>query len=266
MTTLDIGFSPCPNDTAIFHAMTHGLVDTQGLTFTPNLCDVGTLNQKAFQGTYPITKLSLYAYLCLKDTYEILESGAALGYECGPLLVGREKDIPEPDARIAVPGEHTTAHLLFQLWGKEYKNIHVTRFDKIMEGVQKGEFDAGVIIHEGRFVYEKFGLKRMMDLGKYWERRTGGPIPLGCIAIKKDPELLEKKPVIESVLKESVKYAMENRAASREYVKTHAQEMDDAVIDAHLDLYVNDFTLELGEKGHKAIEELRYMAACRNLV
>lgn len=254
MSTLDIGFSTCPNDTFIFHAMLHGLVDTGGLDFKPYMHDVEELNEKAFLKTYHISKLSFYAWLQLREKYELLDSGAALGYGCGPLLVGRSDETPAPGAKIAVPGERTTARLLLHLRNPELANVESVRFDLIMDGVRSGKYDAGLIIHEGRFIYEQYGLKKIVDLGKWWETETGAPIPLGCIAVRRDRHPMKKK--IESAIRRSVEYAFENRAASREFIKQHAQEMDDGVIDAHIDLYVNDFTLSLGGKGETAVGEL----------
>jgi len=266
MTHLDLGLSTCPNDTFIFHAMLHGLVDTEGFDFTPHLHDVEELNGKAFHGEFHLTKLSLFAWMKLRHTYDILDSGAALGYKCGPMLIGKTANIPTPDATIAIPGEHTTAHLLLKLWNPEFKNTVITRFDNILAGVRDGTYDAGLIIHEGRFVYEEYGCKKILDLGDWWEEETGSPIPLGCIAVRKDAPYYTYKGSIESILKNSVEYAMKNRPASRDYVNHHAQELDGDVIDRHIDLYVNEFTLSLGEKGKTSITALMEMAQCKNLL
>jgi len=266
MTTLDLGFSTCPNDTYIFHAMLHGLIDTRNLTFIPHLHDVEELNRKAFRGEFHITKLSFFAWMKLRDTYDILDSGAALGYGCGPILIGKTSTIPTPNATIAIPGEHTTAHLLLKLWNPELKNTVITRFDNILKGVQTGTYDAGLIIHEGRFVYEDYGCEKILDLGDWWEKETGSPIPLGCIAVRKDEASFTYKGNIESILKNSVEYAINNREASRAYVKQHAQELDDEVIDSHIDLYVNKFTLSLGEEGKKSVSTLMEMAQCKNIL
>ena len=266
MTELDLGFSTCPNDTFIFHAMLHGLVDTDGFNFIPHLHDVEELNRKAFNAEFHMTKLSFFAWMKLRNTYDILDSGAALGYGCGPMLVGKTERVPGPDATIAIPGEHTTAHLLLRLWNPELKHTVITRFDNILDGVQDGKYDAGLIIHEGRFVYENYGCKKIVDLGDWWEKETGSPIPLGCIAVRKDAPSYTYKGKIESILKKSVEYAMNNRPASRNYVKQHAQELEDDVIDGHIDLYVNEFTLSLGEKGKTSITALMEMAQCRNIL
>lgn len=260
MTVIDVGFSPCPNDTFIFHAMMHGLVDTGDLKFRPRLHDVEELNRMAFDNTLPVSKLSFYAWLQLKEHYDILDSGAALGYGCGPLLVAKSADTPRTDAKIAVPGEHTTARLLLKLWKPEYTNIEIIRFDQIMDGIGSGKYDAGVIIHEGRFVYEQYRLRKIVDLGEWWERKTGAPIPLGCIAIRRGHPVFTLKNEIESAIKRSVEYAFANRNASREFIKKHAQEMADDVIDGHIGLYVNDFSLSLGAKGRKAVRKLGEMS------
>jgi 1,4-dihydroxy-6-naphthoate synthase len=266
MTTLDTAFSPCPNDTFIFHAMVSGCIDNGRFRFIPHLDDVETLNCKAFGRTFAVSKLSFYAYLSLKNHYEILDSGAALGYGCGPLLVGRSEQLPGPEAKIAIPGKFTTAHLLLKLWHPEFTNVKITRFDNILEGVGSGRYDAGLIIHEGRFVYPRYGLKKIVDLGEWWEEETGLPIPLGCIAIRKDHRFIFYKQEVESILKKSVAYALNNRAASKVFIKTHAQELEDKIIDGHIDLYVNSFTLSLGETGNKAVQKLEELAGAKSFL
>jgi 1,4-dihydroxy-6-naphthoate synthase len=266
MIPLDIAFSPCPNDTFIFHAMVTGGLDNGRFHFIPHLDDVEALNNKAFGKVFPLSKLSFYAYLKLKNHYEILDSGAALGYGCGPVLVGRSDGFPGAKAKIAIPGEFTTAHLLLKLWHPQFTNVEITRFDNILEGVRTGKHDAGLIIHEGRFVYPRYGLKKIVDLGEWWEEKTGLPIPLGCIAIRKDHPFIFYKQEIESILKRSVTHALNNRAASRAFIKTHAQELEDSVIDGHIDLYVNSFTLSLGEIGNRAIQKLEEMAGAKMLL
>jgi 1,4-dihydroxy-6-naphthoate synthase len=257
---IDIAFSSCPNDTFVFHAMLNGLVDTREFSFNAHIDDVESLNRQAKSGVYQVTKLSFAAWLKLKDKYDLLDSGAALGFGCGPLLVARSKNISVEDALFAVPGIDTTANMLFTLRYPQAKNIAITRFDKILPGVASGEFDAGVIIHEGRFVFKDYGCVQIIDLGEWWEEKTSSPIPLGCIAIRKDAETMVYKETIESIIRDSVKYAFENPFASRKYVKSLAQEMDDQVIDQHIKLYVNEFTLSLGEKGRQAVKKLEEMA------
>jgi len=266
MTKLNLGFSPCPNDTFIFHAMMNGIVDTGEIEFTPRIEDVQKLNTLAVDSTLHVTKLSFYAWLKLMDRYEILDSGSALGFGCGPLVVtsSREKDLSK--CKIAVPGELTTANLLYNLWSDSPGEIIYTRFDIIMPGVMDGTFDAGVIIHEGRFVYEELGLQKLIDLGEWWEKETGLPIPLGCIAIRKDPETIRFKSHVENIIRESIDYAFANPEASREYIKGYAQELKDDVIDNHIKLYVNDFSRSLGAEGYKTIEALKYRAKMRGLL
>ncbi|MBT3362069.1 MAG: 1,4-dihydroxy-6-naphthoate synthase [Chloroflexi bacterium] len=266
MKQIDLAFSPCPNDTFVFHAMLNNCIDTGPFKFTPHVHDVEVLNLVAAQGKYQITKLSFYAYMLLKDKYLMLNAGAALGYGCGPLLVAKNKDISVETARIAVPGEHTTANLLLKLWRPDLKNIEVTGFDQILPGIESGRFDAGVIIHESRFTYQDYGCVKIVDFGEWWEFETGLPIPLGCIAVRKDPEMLEIKDEIERIIRDSIRYAFDNRDASRQFIKQHSQELDDDVIDSHIALYVNDFSLELGDTGSKAIERLEEMARCQKIL
>jgi 1,4-dihydroxy-6-naphthoate synthase len=264
--TIEIAFSPCPNDTFIFHAMLHGLIHTKGLNFKHVMDDIEALNKKAFLKTHHITKLSFFAYLKLKKYYQILDSGAALGFGCGPLLICKDPDLELPRAKIAIPGELTTANLLLKLWNPELKNTIITRFDNILPGVKKGEFDAGLIIHESRFVYKNFGLKKIIDLGHWWEQETGHPIPLGCIVLRKEPFLMDKKQDIESIIQSSIQFAFNNKDVSTGFIKKYAQELDDKVIEDHINLYVNDFTLSLGEKGQKAIQTLEEMAIWKKIL
>jgi 1,4-dihydroxy-6-naphthoate synthase len=260
--TINIAFSSCPNDTFVFHAMLNNLIDTRGLSFSVHIEDVETLNQQAKQGVHQVTKLSFAAWLKLKDEYDLLDSGAALGFGCGPILVARSKEISVEEALIAVPGIDTTANMLFNLRYPKAKNKTIARFDEILPGIREGRFDAGVIIHEGRFVFKDYGCVKVIDLGEWWEEQTSSPIPLGCIAIRKDMETIKRKETIESIIRDSVKYAFENPMSSRGYVKSLAQEMDDDVIDQHIRLYVNEFTISLGEKGRQAVQKLEGMGGC----
>jgi 1,4-dihydroxy-6-naphthoate synthase len=266
MTELSIAFSPCPNDTFIFHAMLHDCIDTGDYIFSPHIDDVEALNNAAFKKRFHITKLSFYAYLLLKDDYEILDSGSALGFGCGPLLVIRKERAFSPDLRVAIPGQYTTAHLLLKLWKPEIRNIIVTRFDNILPGVKSGKFDAGLIIHEGRFIYPGYDCVKVVDLGEWWEKETGLPIPLGCIAIRKDPDTIRHQEHIETFIKNSVSYAKKNRGASLPFVLRHAQEMYKKVIDGHIDLYVNDFTVSLGTTGKKAVQKLEEIARWKKII
>lgn len=264
--TIDLAFSPCPNDTFIFHAMLHGCIETAPLRFAAYIDDVESLNRAAMEGMFPVTKLSFFACMHLKSRYELLDAGAALGYGCGPILVAKAANVPLTEARIAVPGTYTTANLLLRLWHPGALKIETVRFDEILPGIDAGRFDAGVIIHEGRFVYPDYHCVPVVDLGQWWEAETGLPIPLGCIAIRKDEPTLPLKRDIERMLRDSVRYAFAHPEASRGFVKAHAQEMDDGVIESHIRLYVNDFTLSLGTTGRKAIETLEEMARCRGLL
>ncbi|MEK7331839.1 MAG: 1,4-dihydroxy-6-naphthoate synthase, partial [Nitrospirota bacterium] len=188
MKTLSLGYSPCPNDTFIFYALVHGKIDTGDLQFKEILLDVETLNRSAIKGELDITKVSYNAFGNLRDDYCLLRSGGALGRGCGPLVVSKRnysmKDLK--GKRIAIPGELTTAYLLLQLYDPDLKkNIKVMPFNMVMDAVKKGEVDAGLIIHESRFTYKAYGLKKVIDLGEWWEKETGLPIPLGCIIAKR---------------------------------------------------------------------------------
>jgi 1,4-dihydroxy-6-naphthoate synthase len=260
MTRLSLAFSPCPNDTFMFHALLHGLVDTGGLEFAPHLHDIDELNEFAFSGLFDVTKMSFFAYLKLQDDYTLLDAGAALGFGCGPLLVARNPESFTPESTIAIPGEMTTASLLLRLWNPDIHRTVVTRFDTILAGVARGVYDAGLIIHEGRFVYRNYGCRKIVDLGQWWEEKTGLPIPLGCIAVKNDSPAMEHKEAAQKAIRASIRYAVEHPEASRAFIKKHAQEMDDKVIDGHIQLYVNTFSLGLGEAGEEAICKLEEMA------
>lgn len=254
---LTIGFSPCPNDTFIFDALIHQKVDTEGLQFRPHLADVEELNRLAFQGTLPITKLSYHALGHLIDRYALLESGSALGRNCGPLLIARTplEASQLADAKVAIPGKYTTANFLFSLAYPQVVQKEELLFSEIEQVVVDGRADAGVIIHENRFTYQNKGLVKIRDLGEYWESTTGYPIPLGGIVVRRDlPRDIQH--TIDRVLRRSVTYAQEHPEASRTYVRAHAQEMDEAVMYAHIDLYVNEFTRQLGIEGREAVLHL----------
>jgi len=264
MTSLDIGFSPCPNDTFIFHALLHNLVDTGRFKFSSHILDVEELNRLAFEKAFPITKASFYAYLLLKDRYELLDAGSALGYGCGPLVVARKGLGSLEDATIAVPGKYTTAFMLLKLWQPEIKKVKIARFDHILPGITSGNYDAGVIIHEGRFVYREYQCEKLIDLGEWWEHETGLPIPLGCILLRKDMSAHKKQ--VEYMLRASIDYAFAHPEKSKNFIKAHAQEMDDNVIADHISLYVNAFTRSLGETGMKSIHTLQEMARCQKIL
>jgi 1,4-dihydroxy-6-naphthoate synthase len=252
-TPVNIGYSPCPNDTFIFCE----LAKHPGIH--PHLHDVETLNRWAFDGKLEVTKLSFHAWLLVQDRYELLQCGSALGRGCGPLVISKVGKTLTEDSIIAVPGEFTTAHLLLRLWNPKLKNRIFMPFDRIMDAVASGNADAGVIIHEGRFVYQERGFQCLEDLGNWWEGTTGQPIPLGCIAARKD--LGEEKIVeIEQRLKHSIERAFADPESTKEYVTAHAQELADDVTSEHIKTYVNDFTLNLGNEGRAAIAKLQDMA------
>jgi Predicted periplasmic solute-binding protein len=253
---MDIYFSPCPNDTFCFHAMVSGLVDTEGLEFTPCLEDVEQLNNRVLTGDVPLCKISYHCFLHVAERYAMLPCGSALGFGNGPLLVARRPDTEiGPHSRIAIPGVHTTAALLLALAYPQARQTTPLLFSEIAPAVQAGDFDAGVLIHEGRFTYARHGLHLVADLGACWEARTGLPIPLGGIAVSRslEPELSQK---LARVLRRSIAYALEHPRASRDYVRLHAQEMDEDVIQNHIRLFVNDYTLDIGPLGQAAVDAL----------
>jgi 1,4-dihydroxy-6-naphthoate synthase len=261
-TPLTLGFSPCPNDCFIFDAMLHGKVDTEGLTFAPYMLDVETLNTKAINGDLDITKLSYHAYAYLTDKYHLLNAGSALGRNCGPLLITNSEDIPalvsglrsgDKNIKVAIPGKLTTANFLFSLaFPLVTRKVEIV-FSGIEDAVLIGLMDAGLIIHENRFTYEQKGLKKIIDLGEYWETMAKAPIPLGGIVVKRSfPLDLKRK--IDRVLRRSVEYAFANPKASLPFVKQHAQEMSEEVMYKHINLYVNDFSIDLGTEGKRAIK------------
>jgi 1,4-dihydroxy-6-naphthoate synthase len=265
--TLSIGFSPCPNDCFIFDAMVHHKIDTEGLEFTVVMEDVETLNAMAFKEELDITKLSFHAYLYVQKPYLLLRSGSALGFNCGPLLVSRSEFGIESLAKkkIAIPGKYTTANFLLSLAFPEAKDKTEMVFSEIEQAVLKGTVDAGLIIHESRFTYKEKGLKKIIDLGEYWESLIHAPIPLGGIVAKRsfDEDLLQK---INRCIKRSVEYAFSHRADVMPYVRQHAQEMDENVMQKHIDLYVNQFSVDLGDKGKEAVELLFNKAIEKGLI
>jgi len=255
--TLSIGFSPCPNDCFIFDAMVHSRIDTEGLEFEVVMEDVEALNQRAFKEELDITKLSFHAFLYVQSKYILLKSGSALGFNCGPLLIKRS-DLSVAnlnEARIAIPGKFTTANFLLSLAFPNAKNKTEVLFSDIEQSVLDKKFDPGLIIHESRFTFEQKGLKKIMDLGEFWEGLIHAPIPLGGIVARRsfDKELLQK---INRVIKRSLEYAYANTHNVMPFVRKHAQEMSEAVMKKHIDLYVNEYSLDLGETGTKAIDLL----------
>ncbi len=248
-----IGFSPCPNDTFIFDALVNKKIDTEGFDFIPVLEDVETLNQHALHSTYDITKVSYGVYPSIANAYVILNSGSALGKGVGPLLISnQEQDFSSIDHfPIAIPGENTTAHFLFSMAYPHAKQKIFLRYDEIESFVAAGK-GLGVIIHENRFTYHQKGLVKIIDLGDFWEKKTEGPIPLGGIVInRKIEKSIQQK--IDELIRKSITYSFENYPQLSDYVKIHAQEMSESVMRKHIDLYVNDYSLSLGEAGKQAI-------------
>jgi 1,4-dihydroxy-6-naphthoate synthase len=257
MSELTLGFSPCPNDTFIFYALIHGLIPAGGLSFRERLEDVETLNRLVLDRALAISKISFHLLGHVRDNYALLRSGGALGRGCGPLLVARDRLSPAElrGKRIAIPGRYTTASLLLQLHDPALDTLVIMPFHEIMGAVARGEVDAGVIIHESRFTYQEHGLHALLDLGEWWERETGQPIPLGGIVARRDlgTEILT---TIESALRESVLFAQAHPEEARSYIRTHSQEMSDEVCDAHINLYVNRYSVDLGPDGEAAVTTL----------
>lgn len=264
---LSLGFSTCPNDTFIFDAMVHQKINTEGLEFEMILADVEELNKNAFSGNIDISKLSYHAFAYISHAYKLLTSGSALGYKNGPLLISKQKIYPDEikDLKIAIPGKYTTANLLFSI---EFPGVNQKKeylFSDIEDAILSGEVDAGVIIHENRFTYENKGLKKIIDLGENWEEKTNTPIPLGGIVIKRSIDSQIQKS-INRVLKKSVEFAFQNPNESYSFVKKYAQELDDTVIQKHINLYVNDFTKNLGSDGKRAVQNLFEYAENKNII
>jgi 1,4-dihydroxy-6-naphthoate synthase len=256
---LSLGFSPCPNDTFIFDALVNKKIDTEGLDFEVFLEDVQTLNEWAIAGKLDISKISYGVLPQLLENYCVLSSGGALGKGAGPLLISKKQSSPEKSEiekkSVAVPGKNTTANLLFSLAYPDVTNKKFMIFSEIENAVLKGEVDYGVIIHENRFTYQAKGLYKVIDLGDYWELQTGLPIPLGGIVAKKSINK-NTRSKINRLIRQSVEYAFKHYPAITGYVQQHAQEMSEAVMRQHIDLYVNDFSIDLGEEGRNAINKL----------
>ena len=266
-SSISLGFSPCPNDCFIFDAMVHGKIDTEGLNFQLVIEDVEALNKNAFLQKIDVTKLSYYAYAHLTDYYVLLDAGSALGRKCGPVLISKARfsDSEISDLKIAIPGKFTTANLLFSLAFPLAKNKIEMLFSDIERAILIQQVDAGLIIHESRFTYEDKGLIKIIDLGEFWEESTKAPIPLGGIVARRDlPEDLKQK--INRVIKRSVLYALNNPLASRDFIKAHAQEMDEKVMYKHINLYVNNFSVDLGQEGKRAVNLLFEKAAEKKLI
>jgi len=258
---LTFGYSPCPNDTFMFNAIASGRVTVPDCRITPVLRDVETLNHMAVAGELEVTKLSFYAWMKARERYALLGSGAAMGFGCGPVLIASKK-IDRADigrCRVVLPGRLTTAHLLFKLWAPHNEQRRFIPYDQIFDALISGRADCGVIIHESRFTFESAGFKPVVDLGAWWEEKTGLPIPLGGIAARKDlqPRLIDN---INAAVNTSIRQAMDDPKATLPYIRQYAQEMGDAILQAHIRTFVNDFSLKLGPAGYRAIDKLDAMA------
>lgn len=254
---LKIGFSTCPNDTFIFDALVNNRVDAHDFEFQTHLADVEELNKLSLQESLDITKISIAHYPNIADKYVILNSGSAIGNNNGPILISKRKIFPNEisNIKIAIPGKNTTANLLLSIAYPKAINKHEYLFSKIEEAVLSGETDAGLIIHESRFTYLEKGLKKIIDMGEYWESNYNQLVPLGCIAIKRSlPENTIRR--INLLIKESVNYAFKHPAESMPYIRSHAKELNDEIIQKHIQLYVNQYSIELGSDGKNAIRFL----------
>lgn len=264
---LTLGFSPCPNDTFIFDAMVHGRIDTEGLEFDCFLADVENLNRKALNSEVDITKMSFHAYAYAAQNYLILDSGSALGYRNGPLLISK-RHINTDDlvrSNIAIPGKLTTANLLLSIAWPDAINKTEYLFSDIERALLDDEIDAGLIIHETRFTYLKKGLFKIADMGEYWENLTGLPIPLGTIVINRNiPVEIALK--VNRVIRRSLEYAYNDSFASYDFVAGNAKEMDSTVMNRHIKLFVNDFSINLGSRGKEAIKELYRIALEKEII
>lgn len=267
--TLSLGFSPCPNDTFIFDAMIHHKIDTEGLDFSVSFDDVETLNQKAFRQELDITKLSFHAYAYVTDNYVLLNSGSALGFGVGPLLISKT-ELTNPNSeigklRIGIPGKYTTANFLLSLAYPEAENKTEMLFSEIEEALNNNLIDVGLIIHENRFTYLEKGFKKVRDLGEFWEELTSCPIPLGGIVIKRSlPD--ETKKIVNRVIRRSVEFAFKNPKSGLDFIRSHAQEMSEEVMYKHIELYVNKYSIDLGDEGRRAVSVLFDAAATLNII
>jgi 1,4-dihydroxy-6-naphthoate synthase len=260
---LTLGFSPCPNDTFIFDALIHHKIDTEGLEFEVFYDDVETLNQKAFRGELDITKLSYHAFAYMVDRYALLDAGSALGFGVGPMLIC--KGDPEElysdlrsnisNLRIGIPGKYTTANFLLGLAFPEATNKQELVFSEIEDAVLTGKVDVGLIIHENRFTYQNKGLKKIIDLGDYWEKETGCAIPLGGIVVNRNLPL-DVQQKVNRLIRKSVEFAFADPKSGLEFIRSHAQEMSEEVMYKHIELYVNQYSVDLGVEGRKAINLL----------
>lgn len=256
---LTLGFSTCPNDTFMFDALVNGRIDTKGLEFEVTMADILHLNHAAIAGKLDIVKVSYNTYGLIRDDYALLNAGSAMGKGCGPLLIAREAvsiaELVSGNARIAIPGKNTTANLLLSYFEPRLANRQEMLFHEVMPSVQNGDAAAGLIIHENRFTYQDRGLVCLQDLGAYWEEKTGLPIPLGAICVRRSlgEELIAK---IDQLLHDSIAHAFAHPEASMPFVRAHAQELSESVMQQHIQLYVNDFSLDMGLQGREAVTAL----------
>jgi len=258
---MTLGFSPCPNDTFIFDAMVHGRIDTEGLEFDYFLADVEELNRKAFASEVDVTKISCHAYAYVAENYRILDTGGALTFGTGPLLISKHALRPTDliNARIAIPGKYTTANLLFSMASPEAVNKTEYLFSNIEKALLNEEADAGLIIHETRFTFRKKGLLKIADMGEYWDTLTGLPVPLGSIVVnRKVPLEIARK--VNRIIRRSIEFAREDSVASFDFVASNSWEMESLVMNNHIRMFVNDFSLDLGPTGRKALSELFRLA------
>ncbi len=267
---LTLGLSPCPNDTFIFDALIHHKIDTEGLDFDVFFEDVETLNQKAFRTELDITKLSFYAYMHLLENYILLHSGSALGFGVGPLLISKTgfslSDLQQQsNLRVGIPGEYTTANFLLNMAAPQLQNKQEMVFSSIEDALLNNEIDLGLIIHENRFTYQSKGLKKIIDLGEYWEESRACAIPLGGIVIKRFlPDTIQQK--VNRVIRRSVEFAFEHPKSSLAFIRSHAQAMSEEVIYKHIQLYVNPYSIDLGKKGRQAVSIFFEEAIRRNMI
>jgi 1,4-dihydroxy-6-naphthoate synthase len=266
---LSLGSSPCPNDCFIFDALVNRRIDLEGLEFSLRMDDVEALNKAAFADEIAVTKLSYHAYAYCSDRYVLLDAGSALGRNCGPLLISKRPiaadEVAAGGLRIAIPGKYTTANFLLGLAFPEARDKTELVFSDIESAVLDGRFDAGLIIHENRFTYEAKGLRKIVDLGEFWEAETGAPIPLGGIVVQRAlPD--DVKARVNRIVRRSVEYAFAHRDASLPFVRAHAQEMSEDVMYRHIDLYVNGYTIDLGVEGRRAVETLFARAAASGVI
>lgn len=264
---LTLGFSPCPNDTFIFDAMIHGRIDTEGLEFDFFLSDVEELNRKAFASEVDITKISYHAYAYAARDYRILDSGSALGHKNGPLLVARKKTGRKKleSSRIAIPGKYTTANLLLGIALPGALDKTEFLFSDIADAVIEDKADVGLIIHETRFTYPEKGLVKILDLGEYWEKLTRLPIPLGAIVINRRIPF-DTALKVNRIIRKSIEFAYDNSDLSFDFVQSHAREMDSSVMNSHIKLFVNNYSVDLGRKGREAVSELFRIASLKGII